>query len=170
MTAPDALGTYANGMTLHAFAAPELRFLADLSVQVAVPQEVGQTVHGRRRLIPILGGQVQGQGWQGRVLPGGADFQLIVNERLAELDARYTIETDGGDLIFVSNRAVRTAAPEVMARLMRGEPVDPTQVYFRCSPQFETASASLAWLSERLFIGTGARQTECVLMRFFEVA
>ena len=65
---------------------------------------------------------------------------------------------------------MRTAAPEVMARLMRGEPVDPQQVYFRCSPQFETSSASLAWLSERLFIGTGARQPDCVLMRFFEVA
>lgn len=150
--------------------APELRAFADLAVTVAAPQEVGRTVHGRRRLIPILGGEVRGQGWQGRVLPGGADFQLIVNDRLAELDARYTIETDGGDLIFVSNRAVRVAAPEVMAALMRGEPVDPSRVYFRCSPQFETASASLAWISERLFIGTGARQPDRVLMRFFEVA
>lgn len=150
--------------------APELLAFADLAVTVAAPQEVGRTVHGRRRLIPILGGEVRGQGWQGRVLPGGADFQLIVNDRLAELDARYTIETDGGDLIFVSNRAVRVAAPEVMAALMRGEPVDPSRVYFRCSPQFETASASLAWISERLFIGTGARQPDRVLMRFFEVA
>ena len=74
---------------------PTLRFFADLSVQVDKPQEVGQTHHGVRRLIPILGGQVQGEGWTARVLPGGADFQLIVNERMAELDARYTIETDG---------------------------------------------------------------------------
>ena len=152
------------------FPTPELRRFADLSVSVAAPQEVGATVHGRRRLIPILGGEVQGQGWQGRVLPGGADFQLIVNERLAELDARYTIELDGGDLIFVSNRAVRVAAPAVMAALMRGEPVDPAQVYFRCSPQFETASPSMAWISERLFVGTGARRPDRVLMRFFEVA
>ena len=150
--------------------APELRPFADLSVAVAAPQEVGATVHGRRRLIPILGGEVRGPGWQGRVLPGGADFQLIVTERLAELDARYTIELDGGDLIFVSNRAVRVAEPETMAALMRGEVVDPRQVYFRCSPQFETASPALAWISERLFIGTGARQPERVLMRFFEVA
>jgi len=152
------------------FAAPELRLFADLSVAVAAPQEVGTTVHGRRRLIPILGGEVRGPGWQGRVLPGGADFQLIVTERLAELDARYTIEVDGGDLIFVSNRALRVAAPETMAALMRGEAVDPRQVYFRCSPQFETASPALAWISERLFIGTGARQPDRVLMRFFEVA
>lgn len=148
---------------------PSLRFFADLSVTVAAPQEVGQTHHGLRRLIPIVGGQVQGEGWRGRVLPGGADFQLIVNPRMAELDARYTIETDGGDLVYVHNLAVRTAAPEVMARLVRGEPVSPEQVYFRSNPRFETASVALAWITERLFVGTGARHPERVVMRFFEV-
>lgn len=148
---------------------PPLKFFADLSVQVDKPQEVGQTHHGMRRLIPILGGQVQGQDWAARVLPGGADFQLIINERMAELDARYTLETDGGDLIFVQNRAVRTAPPEVMARLVRGEPVPPESVYFRCTPSFETASSALAWITERLFVGTGARHPDRVVMRFFEV-
>jgi hypothetical protein len=148
---------------------PELKFFADLSVQVDKPQEVGVTVHGQRRVIPILGGDVQGQGWTARVLRGGADFQMIVNQGLAELDARYVLETDAGDLIFVLNRAVRTASPDVMARLIRGEVVDPQQVYFRCTPQFETASKALSWISERLFIGTGARQPDRVVMRFFEV-
>ena len=103
------------------------------------------------------------------MLRGGADFQLIVNQTLAELDARYVLETDAGDLIFVQNRAVRTASPEVMAKLIQGEKVDPQLVYFRCTPQFETSSKSLAWISERLFIGTGARQPDRVVMRFFEV-
>ena len=79
---------------------PELKFYADLSVQVDKPQEVGATVHGQRRVIPILGGDVQGDGWTARVLRGGADFQMIVNQSLAELDARYVLETDAGDLIF----------------------------------------------------------------------
>jgi hypothetical protein len=149
---------------------PQLNFFADVSVLVDKPHEVGLTHHGVRRLIPIVGGNVLGNGWTARVLAGGADFQLIVNERMAELDARYTIETDGGDLIFVQNRAVRTATPDVMAKLMRGEPVAPELVYFRCSPSFETASASLAWITERLFIGTGARHPDKVVMRFFEVA
>jgi hypothetical protein len=148
---------------------PELKFFADLSVQVDKPQEVGATVHGQRRVIPILGGEVHGDGWTARVLRGGADFQMIVNQSLAELDARYVLETDAGDLIFVQNRAVRTASPDVMARLIRGEKVDPQLVYFRCTPQFETASKSLSWISERLFIGTGARHPDKVVMRFFEV-
>jgi hypothetical protein len=148
---------------------PELKFFADLSVHVDKPQEVGATVHGQRRVIPILGGEVHGDGWTARVLRGGADFQMIVNQSLAELDARYVLETDAGDMIFVQNRAVRTASPEVMSRLIRGETVDPQLVYFRCTPQFETASKSLSWISERLFIGTGARHPDKVVMRFFEV-
>lgn len=148
---------------------PALEFFADLSVIVDKPQEVGQTLHGMRRLIPILGGQAQGQGWTARVLPGGADFQLIVTPRLAELDARYVLETDAGDLIYVQNRALRAAAPEVTARLLRGEPVDPALVYFRCSPSFETASPALGWITERLFIGSGVRRPERVEMQFFTV-
>lgn len=151
------------------FTAPSLEFFAELSVRVGTPQEVGATVHGQRRLIPILGGEARGEGWTARVLPGGADYQLIVSPRLAELDARYVLETDAGDLIYVQNRALRAAAPEVTARLLRGEPVDPALVYFRCCPSFETASPALGWITERLFIGSGVRRPERVEMQFFTV-
>ena len=149
---------------------PQLRFFADLSVRLDRPQEVGVTVRGRRRLIPILGGAAVGVGWLARVLPGGADFQLVVSDTLAELDARYCLETDAGELIYVRNRAIRSGPPELMARLVRGEPVDPAQVYFRCSPSFETASTSLRWITERMFVGTGARHPDTVVMRFWQLA
>ena len=148
---------------------PPLNFFADLAVEVGRPQEVGRTARGLRRLIPILGGEAVGQGWRARVLPGGADFQLVVRDTLAELDARYVLETDGGDLIYVQNRAIRSGPPELMARLVRGEPVDPSLIYFRCSPSFETVSASLGWINERMFVGTGARYPDKVVMRFFEL-
>lgn len=148
---------------------PTLDWFADLSVHVDTPQEVGPTAHGIRRLIPILGGTVQGADWSARVLPGGADFQLIVTPRMAELDARYTLETDGGELIFVHNRAIRVAEPEITARLMRGEAVDPALIYFRCSPSFETASTRLQWITERMFLGAGVRHPDRVAMRFFTV-
>ena len=148
---------------------PRFRFFADLSVQVGPPQEVGATAHGGRRLIPILGGTARGDGWSARVLPGGADFQRIVHGGLAELDARYVLETDAGELIYVCNKAVRAAPPEVTARLIRGEPVDPAQVYFRCVPTFETAAPSLAWINERLFVGTGVRRPDRVDITCFTV-
>ncbi|MES2926558.1 MAG: DUF3237 domain-containing protein [Pseudomonadota bacterium] len=154
---------------LPTLAEPRLKFFADLRVEVGAPQQVGQTVHGLRRLIPINGGTATGDGWSARVLPGGADFQLIVNDRLSELDARYVLETDAGDFIYVQNRAVRSGPPELIARLVRGEPVDPAQIYFRCSPSFETAAPALSWMGERMFVGTGARYPDAVVMRFFEL-
>jgi len=150
-------------------AAPQLRRFADFEVQVGAVQEVGATARGFRRVIPIVGGQVRGDGWSARVLPGGADFQLLVSDELAELDARYVIETDAGDLIYVTNHALRTGPAALMARLRRGEPVDPADIYFRCTPRFEASAPSLAWLSQRLFLGSGARYPDLVAMRIFEV-
>ena len=156
-------------MSLDPLAVPTLARFADLTVQVAAPIEVGAVGHGVRRVIPILGGTCVGRDWSARVLPGGADFQLIVNERMARLEARYVLELDGGKRVYVHNDALRTAAPEVVAKLIRGEPVDPADVYFRCAPRFETAAPALAWIIERLFLGVGLRQPDAVVMRFFEV-
>lgn len=146
---------------------PTLTFFADLSVEVGTPVEVGATAQGVRRLIPIVGGNAAGAGWRARVLPGGCDFQLIVSPTLAQLDAHYVLETDAGELIYVQNRALRSAPADVMARLQRGEVAPPEQVYFRCTPQFETASPALAWITTRLFVGTGQRLPNRVDMRFF---
>ena len=150
-------------------AAPALAPFADLTVQVAAPIEVGAVGHGVRRVIPILGGSCIARDWSARVLAGGADFQLIVNDRMARLEARYVLETDAGDRIYVHNDALRTAAPEVMARLVSGEPVDPADVYFRFAPRFEASAPALAWMMERVFLGTGLRRPSDVVMRFFEV-
>ena len=150
--------------------APALLAFADLHVEVAPALTVGAVGQGLRRIIPILGGSCRARDWSARVLPGGADFQLVIGERLARLEARYVLETDAGDLIYVHNDALRIAAPELTARLMRGEPVDPSQVYFRCAPRFEAGAASLRWLMERVFVGTGVREPAAVVMRFFELA
>ena len=150
--------------------APALLHFATLDVEVGAPIEVGRTPQGLRRVIPITGGTARGDGWTARVLPGGADFQLIVGDTLAQLQAQYVLETDAGDRIYVHNTAIRHAAPEVTARLMRGEPVDPSQVYFRCLPRLETAAASLGWVNARLFVGTGVRLPTRVQMQFFQLA
>lgn len=151
------------------FAAPTLKFFADLSVRIDAPQELGVTARGRRRLIPIIGGEATGDGWRARVLAGGADFQLVVSDTMAELDARYMLETDGGDLIYVTNRAIRSGSADAMAKLVRGEAVDPSLIYFKCMPTFETASTSLKWINERMFVGSGARFPDKVVMRFYEL-
>ena len=150
-------------------AAPALLPFADLDVEVGTPIEIGRVGAGVRRIIPIVGGRCRGRDFTARVLPGGADFQLIVSATLARLEARYVLETDAGDRIYVHNDAIRSAAEPVMARLVRGDPVDPAEVYFRCLPRFECAAPALAWLGERVFLGVGVRRPALVQMRFFEV-
>jgi hypothetical protein len=148
---------------------PRLRHFADLAVEVAAPQQVGAVAGGVRRVIPITGGTVAGDGWRGRVLAGGADFQLIVHPGRAELDARYVLELDGGDLVYVHNQAVRSGPPALMQAIARGEPVDAAdaaQIYFRCQPRFETACTALAWINDHLFVGSGVRHPDRVVMRF----
>lgn len=150
--------------------APGLQRLMDLEVEVSAPIEVGRTAQGLRRVIPITGGRFRGPHFNGRVLPGGADFQVIATDSLAILEARYVIETDAGDRIYVDNQALRGGPPELIAKLARGEPVDPEQIYFRCVPRFEVASPALQWLTEKLFIGTGARFPDRVCLSVFQVA
>jgi len=152
-------------------AAPVLRPSVDLWVDVDAPIEVGRIGVTTRRVVPIKGGRavdIAGK-WRARVLPGGADFQSIAVDGCASLQARYVLETDGGDRIYVENNAIRTGPPELIARLLRGEPVDPAAIYFRSTPRFEVAAPALRWMSERLFVGTGSRHPNQVVLRFFEV-
>ena len=149
--------------------APELKHFASLRVDIDAPQEIGAAQFGTRRVIPITGGTVKGNDWSGRVLPGGADFQRIVSPRLAELDARYVLESDEGETIYVQNRALRAADPAITQKIIDGIPVDPSEVYFKCTPIFETSAERFQWITERLFIGTGVRRPDCVEIEFFEV-
>ena len=149
---------------------PTLEHLCDLAVAIAAPVEVGHTPAGLRRMIPITGGTVTGPQMNGRVLPGGADFQLILSDGTqAHLDARYVIELDDGARVWVQNTALRVASAENSLRIMRGEKVDPDAVYFRCQPQFETAATHWAWLHESQFIGIGQRAPDGVYLSFYRV-
>jgi Protein of unknown function (DUF3237) len=157
--------------------APALQHVLDLTVYVAAPIEAGHVTglnsRGKRRIIPITGGTVSGH-VNGKVLPGGADFQMVVSETTADLDARYMIELDQGDHIgehiFVQNRALRRGSATDIAKLVRGEHVAPEAIYFRCVPTFEVSSPALEWLTQSIFVGTGARFPDRVQLSIFRLA
>jgi hypothetical protein len=149
---------------------PKLEHVCDLAVQIGAPIEVGVTQMGLRRMIPITGGTVKGPRLNGRIMPGGADFQLIVADHTqAHLDARYVLELEEGTRVWVQNSALRVTSPEDALRIMRGEPVDASRVYFRCQPRFEVAHPDFQWLSESQFIGTGLRLPDAVHLSFYQV-
>jgi hypothetical protein len=148
---------------------PSLVHAFDVEAAVAQPIEVGDTPMGARRMIPILSGRVFGPRLSGRLLEGGVDYQIIRPDGLAEIHARYVIETDQGARVYVENTGIRHGPPEAMARLRRGEPVDPALIYFRTVPRFETAAAELNWLQRAIFVCVGARFPDRVALRFYEV-
>ena len=148
---------------------PRLTFAFEVRAQVAAPTEVGEVPYGRRRIVQITGGTFEGPGIRGRIVPGGADWQVIQPDGFSELDTRYTLETDKGQIVYVQNAGIRHAPPEVMKRLLAGETVDPSLVYFRTIPKFETAAPELQWLARSVFIGIGERYPSDVHIRFWRV-
>lgn len=148
---------------------PRLEFAFEVRADVAEPRVVGELPTGTRRIIDILGGTFEGPALKGTLLPGGADWQLIRADGFTELDARYTLQTDAGHLIYVSNVGIRHAPPDVIRRLNAGEPVDQAQIYFRAVPRFESAAPELAWLMRSIFVATGERHPRGVVIRFWRV-
>ena len=147
----------------------DLDFVFEVEAKVAAPQELGQTPLGRRRIIPIEAGVVRGPRLNGIVLPGGADWQIIRADGVAQIEARYTIRADDGALISVVNCGLRHGPPDVMQRLIAGEPVDPSSYYFRTTPVFEVAAGPHDWLCRSVFIGVGTRNPQDVRIRVFAV-
>jgi len=145
--------------------APIFRIEAD----VAEILPLGQTPYGERRIINILGGHVHGARLNGRVLAGGADWQIIRRDGVTDLRARYTIEAETGARILVASDGLRHGPPDVMARLARGEAVDPDLYYFRTAMRFETADPDLAWLNRILALGRGVREPRTVRIDVHEV-
>jgi hypothetical protein len=148
---------------------PGLVHVADLVVRIAGPIEIGRISGNLRRMIPIAGGDVLGPALRGKVLPGGADYQIMRADGVTDLHARYVIETESGHLIYVENSGVRYGPAELMERLRRGEMVDPALIYFRTTPRFETAAPGHEWLMRNLFVCSGARFPDRVELRFFQV-
>jgi hypothetical protein len=150
-------------------APPSLVFAFQARVELGPIMELGQVPRGRRRIIPIVGGTFEGSGMKGRVLNNGADWQIVRVDGLAELDTRYALETDKGQIIYVQNAGMRHAPPEVQQKLAAGETVDPNLVYFRTVPTFETSAPELQWLTRAIFVGTGERYPTYVIIRFWRL-
>lgn len=151
---------------------PGLELLYRASITVASPQLFGATPQagGERRIINITGGDFSGERLSGAVLEGGADWQVIRSDGVAQLEARFTMRTHDGALLYVRNFGFRHGAPEVIARLFSGEVVDPSTYYFRMTPLIETGDPRYAWLNALILVGSGMRTRTHVIYDVYAVA
>lgn len=143
------------------------QFLVQIDLAVGPPHTIGFVAGQTRRCIPILGGTVNGR-LHGEVLPGGADWQQIGPDHSIEIDARYVLSLQQG-LVEVESRGLRNGPPDVLARLARGEAVDPKLCYFRAAMRFRSAAPELSWLGCILAVARGERLPDGVRLMVDEV-
>jgi muconolactone delta-isomerase len=149
---------------------PRLTPVYRLEATVSQPVDLGETDHGHRRIVPLTGGTFTGPRLEGTLVPGAsADWQTVLPDGTAIGDIRYTLQTDGGDILYVQSRGVRHGSAEVLARLARGEDVDPSEYTFRTSTQIESAAAELDWLNKGVFVSVGGRQPSGVVYETYLV-
>jgi Protein of unknown function (DUF3237) len=151
---------------------PELatEFAFTARVALAPPVAIGDGPEGLRRFIPIEGGPVSGPLLTGRVLEGSGDWQVVRPDGVLKAEARYTLETSDGVLIACTNRGIRHAPPDIMAKLMRGEPVPVDSYYFRTSAQFEAPLGSkYEWMNRAMFAGKAEREPNTAIIHFFRI-
>ena len=145
------------------------RYVFTITAHVAGITSAGDTGAGERRIIPITGGEVRGKDVNGKILPFGADFQIVRPDSSIELEAKYALETDDGAVIYVENRGIRRGPAELVQKLNRGEAVDPALIYFRTVPRFETGAEKYRWLMQNLFVASAARQADRVVVDVHQV-
>ena len=134
---------------------PGIRFAFEVRAAIAAAVIVGQSAYGLRRLIPITGGSFSGPRLKGEVVPGGGDYQLVRPDGVTMVEARYTLKTDDGALIYVNNRGLIASGAAV-----------------RTTPEFEAPAGPYDWLNKTLFVGTldGSKAAQgYVVLRFFQV-
>jgi hypothetical protein len=148
---------------------PKLEFVFTGHVTVDKPLDLGDVAKGGRRIIPITGGEFSGPQIRATVLPGGADWQVLRHDGVAELEARYTLRSDDGALIYVRNHALRHGPPEIIAALAAGQAVDPASYYFRGATFFETSAARYAWMTKTIIVCSGEREPAAVKLKFYRM-
>ena len=130
---------------------------------------IGATPGAYRRIGVIPGGSFEGERLSGEVLDGGSDWQTVRNDGATTLDVRLVLKTKDDALIAMTYRGVRHGPPDVVARMEKGDEVDPASYYFRINALFETAAAKYDWMNRVVAVGIGQRRIDGPIYSVFEV-
>ncbi len=146
-----------------------LEHVCDLVVELSPPHEMGAALAGTRRIIPIVGGTAKGARINGRILNIGVDWQTVQAGGVAQLDARYAIETDDGAVIEVVSQGIRHASAEVAARIVAGEVVPPSEYYMRTAIRLDSGHPDYAWVARSIYVADGGKVGNTVRLTVYRV-
>jgi hypothetical protein len=150
--------------------APVLVPMTRIACDVEGLVSLGDAPLGERRYVPLRGGTVEGPEIRGRILAGGVDWQVARRDGALEIAAHYVIETLDGARVEVQSTGLRHGPAEVMARLAAGEPVDPSEYFFRTLVRFTTGHAGWLHLNKVMAIARGQRKARQVLLDLYRLS
>jgi len=149
---------------------PRLTRVFRLEATLGEALDLGDTARGHRRIVPLTGGTFAGPELNGNLLAGAsADWQIVLADGTVFGDIRYTLQTDGGALLYVQSQGVRHGSADVLARLGRGEDVDASEYTFRTATRIETAAPEFDWLNKGVFVSVGGREPGRVIYETYLV-
>ncbi|MGE4337544.1 MAG: DUF3237 domain-containing protein [Pigmentiphaga sp.] len=149
---------------------PKFEYAMSVRLTLGPKLALGQLPKGGDRYsVEILGGTFEGPRLKGKVLRGGGDWPHIRPDGVFDFDARYLLQEDDGTLIYLRNRGFRWGSDEVMARMARREPVDPSEYYMRTAPDFEVPQGPHDWLTRYVFVGVGDKTPEGNVIHYYQV-
>jgi hypothetical protein len=147
---------------------PRLEPAFDGTATLGPLEDHGTTRAGHRRVVPITGGLVSGR-LDAEILAGGADWQIVRPDGCTEIDTRYSARTLAGEYVHFRTSGVRSGPPEILEALLRGEPVDPSEYYFRVTVYLETSAPRLAELQRSIFVASAIRGADSVRYTAYRV-
>ena len=130
---------------------------------------VGATPGAYRRVGVVPGGSFEGERLSGAVLDGASDWQTVRNDGSTTLNVRLVLKTEDGALIGMTYQGLRHGPADIIARIEKGEVVDPASYYLRINPLFETAAAKYDWINRVIAVGIGHRFADGPVYSVFEV-
>ena len=149
---------------------PGLKFIFEVNINLDPPLELDLTRYGQRRIINIKGGIVTGPDIQGTILPGGADWQTVRSDGTIDISAKYTIQTDDGEYLFLKDRGIRTLPEKVLQKKKSGKEINSSEYVMRTSATIEANyKGKYDWLNRSILVSAGFRKENSIVIRFYKV-
>jgi hypothetical protein len=142
-------------------AAPRAEFAYEALVTLHADIAHGRSPYGERTRAPITGGWFRGPAIAGRIVPGGADWQLLRADGYLVLDADYFMAADDGTQIHVRNKG-----------LWHSPNNDWPADYALTTPEFEAPMGKHDWLNKHVFVcsvGPGPDASPAVRLRVYRM-